>query len=330
MVSSWMEKLAGKGRRGGNGVLVQISREVVGRRRSIQGAISEVRHPAVLDALSDDDFRILDELIDERIASDREFAQVLARLTHAAAHAKGFDRQTVDAALRLDTLLPAEDPGREREKLLRDAYKAAQRAGYVQGGRRALGRLGNRAASASDNERARVLLQQQLDLGPETTDSEDEVESALLLGDFVLRDGNSHGAMELFERAGRSAERIGYPRGIADSLMHRLDTGRDSLTLEERSEMEEETLRAAIDLRDDAMLTQLIGQHAHTLLELQRFEDAVAHLEDGLDVARDLGDLELENACLAMLSDVEQKIGRFDTAVERQRDLVQVEEKVGS
>jgi len=330
VVSSWMEKLAGKGRRGGNGVLVQIAREVVGRRRSLQGAISEVRHPAVLDALSDDDFRILDDLIEERIASDREFAQVLARLTHAAAHAKGFDRQTVDAALRLDTLLPADDPGREREKLLRDAYKAAQRAGYVQGGRRALGRLGNRAAAASDNERARVLLQQQLDLGSESTDTEDEVASALRLGDFILRDGNSQGAMELYERAGRSSERLGFTRGIADSLMRRLDTGRDSLTLEERSGMEEEALRAAIDLRDDAILAQLIGQHAHTLLELQRFEDAVVHLEDGLDVARELGDLELENACLAMLSDVEQKIGRFDTAVERQRDLVQIEERLGN
>ena len=117
-MSSWIEKLAGKGRRGGNAVLVQISREVVGRRRSIQGAISEVRHPAVLDALSDEDFDILGELVEERIDSDREFSQVLARLTHAAAHAKGFDRQTVEAALRLDMLLPADDPAREREKLL--------------------------------------------------------------------------------------------------------------------------------------------------------------------------------------------------------------------
>lgn len=330
MVSSWMEKLAGKGRRGGNAVLVQIAREVVGRRRSVQGAISEVRHPAVLDALSDDDFRILDQLIEERVASDREFAQVLARLTHAAAHAKSFDRQTVDAALRLDMLLPAEDPAREREKLLRDAYKAAQRAGYVQGGRRALGRLGNRAASAGDTERARVLLLQQVDLGPENTDTEDEVEAAILLGDIILRDGNSEGAMELYERAGRSAERLGYTRGIAESLIHRLDTGGESLDLETRARMEEDALRVSTDLRDDVILTQLIGQHAHTLLALERYEDAVAHLEDGLEVARELGDLELENACLAMLSDVEQKIGRFETAVDRQRDLVQVEEKLGN
>ncbi|HWK81865.1 MAG TPA: hypothetical protein VNP95_13925, partial [Thermomicrobiales bacterium] len=148
-------------------MLVQISREVVGRRRSLQGAISEVRHPAVLDALSDDDFRELDEIVAERVESDREFALVLARLTHASAHAKGFDRQTVDAALRLDSLLPAEDPAREREKLLGDAYRAAQRAGYVQGGRRALARLGQRAALAGEPELARKLLQQQLELGPE-------------------------------------------------------------------------------------------------------------------------------------------------------------------
>ena len=69
-MSSWIEKLAGKGRRGGNAVLVQIAREVVGRRRSIQGAVSEVRHPAVLDALSDEDFDLRGELIEERLYND--------------------------------------------------------------------------------------------------------------------------------------------------------------------------------------------------------------------------------------------------------------------
>ncbi|MDQ4099661.1 MAG: hypothetical protein M3121_04105, partial [Chloroflexota bacterium] len=186
-MSSLMDRLAGRGRRGGNGVLIQIAREVVGRRRSLQGAISEVRHPAVLDVLSDEDFRALDKVIDERRTSDREFSLVLARLTHAAAHAKGFDRQTVDAALQLDSLLPAEDPAREREKLLRDAYRAAQRAGYVKGGRTALARLGQRSFHAGDAERARALLKQQVELGPETMDSEDEVESSILLADLLRR-----------------------------------------------------------------------------------------------------------------------------------------------
>lgn len=330
MVSSWIEKLANKGRKGGNGVLVQISREVVGRKRSINGAISEVRHPAVLDALSDDDFSILADLIDERLASDREFSQVLARLTHAAAHAKGFDRQTVDAALQLDALLPSEDPAREREKLLRDAYKAAQRAGYVHGGRRALGRLGHREMSAGDTEKARALFQQQLDLGPANNDTRDEVESAILLGDIVIRDGDSQTALALYARAEESSRRIDYRRGLADTLFRRLEIGGDNLELETRAGMEEDLLRLSTDLGDDVVLTQLIGRHASTLMALNRFEDVVAHLEDGLEVAREMQDLELENACLAMLSEVEQRIGRFDNAVDRQRDLINVEERLGN
>lgn len=329
-MSSWIEKLASKGRKGGNGVLVQISREVVGRKRSINGAISEVRHPAVLDALSDDDFSILADLIDERLDSDREFAQVLARLTHAAAHAKGFDRQTVDAALQLDSLLPSEDPAREREKLLRDAYKAAQRAGYVQGGRRALGRLGHRELSAGDTEKARALFQQQLDLGPATNDSRDEVESAILLGDVVLRDGDSQSALSLYARAEESARRLNYKRGLADTLIRRLEVGGDNLELEARAQVEEDLLRLSTDLRDDVVLTSLIGRHANTLIALNRLEDVVSHLEDGLEVAREMQDLELQNACLAMLSDVEQRIGRFDSAVDRQRDLISVEERLGN
>ncbi len=329
-MSSWIEKLANKGRKGGNGVLVQISREVVGRKRSINGAISEVRHPAVLDALSDDDFSILADLIDERLDSDREFSQVLARLTHAAAHAKGFDRQTVDAALQLDALLPSEDPAREREKLLRDAYKAAQRAGYVHGGRRALGRLGHREMSAGDTEKARALFQQQLDLGPPANDTIDEVESAILLGDIVIRDGDSQTALALYDRAEESSRRIDYKRGLADTLLRRLEIGGENLELETRAEMEEDLLRLSTDLGDDVVLTQLIGRHASTLMALNRFEDVVAHLEDGLEVAREMQDLELENACLAMLSEVEQRIGRFDNAVDRQRDLINVEERLGN
>lgn len=329
-MSSWIEKLANKGRKGGNGVLVQISREVVGRKRSINGAISEVRHPAVLDALADDDFSILADLINERLDSDREFAQVLARLTHAAAHAKGFDRQTVDAALQLDSLLPSEDPAREREKLLRDAYKAAQRSGYVQGGRRALGRLGHREVSAGDTEKARALFQQQLDLGQSTNDTRDEVESAILLGDIVLRDGDSQTALTLYARAEESSRRLGYKRGLADTLLRRLEVGGDNLEIETRAGLEEDLLRLSTDLGDDVVLTQLIGRHASTLMAMNRYEDVVAHLEDGLEVAREMQDLELENACLAMLSEVEQRIGRFDNAVNRQRDLINIEERLGN
>ena len=68
-------------------------------------------------------------MIEEQADEDREYAVVLARLTFAAAKAKGFDDQIVDAALRLDTLLPGDDPSHERDRLLRDAYGIAQRLG---------------------------------------------------------------------------------------------------------------------------------------------------------------------------------------------------------
>lgn len=329
MVSSWMEKLAGKGRRGGNLVLVQISREVVGRRRSIAGAVSEVRHPAVLDALSDDDFKVLDQMIDERIGSDREFATVLARLTHAAAHAKGFDRQTVDAALRLDGLLPADDPGREREKLLRDAYRAAQRAGYVQGGRKALARLGHRAVASGDGERARVLLQQQVDLGPEQSDTEDEVDSAIMLGDILRRDGDTQGAMALFERSVRSSERLGFLQGVAAGSVRVIDLRRGTLDPQSLADLQAKALDAAQRSGDSAIESRLIANYAATLVQLGQLDEAATQLETGLRIAREIGDLSLENHCLEALSNVERELGNMQDVAEREAELVDVEVRRG-
>lgn len=328
-MSGWIERLAGKGKRGGSGVLVQIAREVVGRRRSLQGAISEVRHPAVLDALSDDDFRELDELIVERVVSDREFALVLARLTHASAHAKGFDRQTVDAALRLDSLLPTDDPAREREKLLGDAYRAAQRAGYVQGGRRALARLGQRAALAGEPELARKLLQQQLELGPESNDDEDEVDSAILLGDLLHRDGDSARAIALFERAGRSAAHIGYDHGLTPALLRQVDMKRATTNPADLLLLEQDALDAVSRSGDDAVQAKLIVSVGKGFITTGRTNEALQHLEDGLVWARDVGDLPLENTLLEMLSGLERQMGREEAAISRDSNRIGVEIRLG-
>ena len=61
--------IGGRSRSEGNcEAIFQIAREVVERRRSMQGALNEVRHPAILDNLSDEDFRLLDEAIVESAA----------------------------------------------------------------------------------------------------------------------------------------------------------------------------------------------------------------------------------------------------------------------
>jgi tetratricopeptide (TPR) repeat protein len=309
---------------------VQIAREVVGRRRSIQGAISEVRHPAVLDALSDDDFKELDELIVERVASDREFAQVLARLTHAAAHAKAFERQTVDAALRLDSMLPADDPANEREKLLRDAYKAAQRAGYVQGGRMAIARLGQHHATIGDTERARVLLQQQVELGPEEHDTREEVESAMLLGDILHRDGDVDGALNMYRRAEVSSDRLGYPRGVAQSLVRQLTLVPEGTSVESLAAVQAKALAAARSAGDKDLQSRIVLDLAQSLRTLGRLDTAADQLEDALDLARDLGDQEMEHQVLTMLSETERELGRLNEVAERERELLQAEERSGN
>ena len=330
MVSTWIERFSGKGRRGGNGVLVQIAREVVGRKRSLQGAISEVRHPAVLDALSDDEFVVLGEIIEERVKSDREFATVLARLTHAAAHAKSFDRETVDAALLLDALLPADDPARDREKLLRDAYRAAQRAGYVQGGRRALARLGQRAAQVGEPERARVLLQQQLDLGPDTSDSEDEVDSAVVLGDLLHRDGDTDGALELFQRASGAADALGYVKGQSEALVREIDLSRGRVSDQQLMTLQQRALRATTANGDSALSAHLLVDLAEMQARGGDLTGAVKNLEGALGLARELGDLSMENQALEMLSIAERQLGRTDTAVTRDADRVRLGAKSGS
>ena len=71
------DDVLGQGRDEGNCEAVfQIAREVIEHRRSMQGALNEVRHPALLDSLSDSDFRILDEAIVESAEEYREYALV--------------------------------------------------------------------------------------------------------------------------------------------------------------------------------------------------------------------------------------------------------------
>lgn len=329
-MNGWLGRLGGRNRDGGAGILIQTAREVVGRRRSLQGGLNEVRHPAVLDALSEEDFRFLDTTIAERVHSDREFATVLARLTHLAARAKGFERQTVDAALRLEPLLPADDPSREREKLLRDAYGAAQRAGYIRGGRLTLARLGQRFQEAGDSERARALFAQQLDIADESHDTSSEVDTALQLGDLNRRDGDPHGAHELFRRAGRSAQRLDYQRGIAESLVRQIDMLPPGTPVETVAALQKQALDAAQRTLDRVLESRIAAGLADSLSRVGKPEEAVDQLRAGLEIAREIGDLSLESRCLNALVTAERRLGRTSDASAYERELFSLEERLGN
>jgi tetratricopeptide (TPR) repeat protein len=324
------EMLGGRRRGTAGGVLLQIAREVVDRRRSVQGALNEVRHPAVLEPLAAEDFDRLDASVAEQAAHDREFAIVLARLVHAAARAKGLDRQIVDAALRLDALLPNDDPSRERDKLLRDAYTVAQRDGYVAGGRLALARLGHRALEAGETERARHLLREQLAIGDELTDTPAEVDSALVLGDIARRDGDRQEAQLLYRRAGRSAQRLDHHRGIAEALIRQIDMMPPDTDLETLAALQRQASEAARRTVDLGLQSRIVLSLAETLERGGRRDEALAQVAYGLSVARQIGDLALEGRCLAALAAGERQRGAVQAAAEHERTLVELEERLGN
>jgi tetratricopeptide (TPR) repeat protein len=310
--------------------IFQIAREVVERRRSMQGALNEVRHPAVLDSLSDEDFRLLDEAIVESALDYRDYALVLARLAHAAARAKGFDRQIVDSALRLDGFLPLDDPSREREQLLRDAYTTAQRAGYARGGRATLSRLGSRALDADEFERARAIFQQQLEIGDESTDTTAEIDSAMMLGDILRREGDMPGAQSYYRRAGRSASRLEYFRGTAEALNRQIELLDNDADVETVIALQREALEAAMHTPDLGLQSRLVLALAETLAKAGKVDEVIIQLENGVEIARQIGDLSIEGECLHALVEAYRKSGNMIGVAKRQTDLLLLEERMGN
>lgn len=324
-----MARLGGRGRHNGANAIVHLAREVVGRRRTIQNATQEARNAVILDSLSDEDFRALDTTIADRTTSDREFAQTLARLTYAAARAKGFDRCVVDAALRLDGLIPVDDPAHERDKLLRDAYNSAQKASYIRGGRLALGRLGRRAVEAGDLERARVLLHQQLDLGPEKDDTAAEVDSALVLGDILRRENEDDQAQTFYRRAGAAAERLEYRQGVAEALVRQIDTT-PSANLETVAALQHQALDAAQRTGDQLLEARILVGLADTLVEGRRLDEATPYYRSALSIAQDTGDLALEARCVTALAHAYRELGHTLDAIEAERAALGIEERLGN
>lgn len=310
--------------------VLYIAREVTDRQRSVQSGLAEIRDPRVLDRLDADDFEGLDIVIEEQADEDREYAVVLARLTLAAARAKGFDDQIVDASLRLDTLLPGDDPSHERDRLLREAYGIAQRAGYVEGGRAALSRLGMRAMDSGDTERARSLLVQQLALGDEEYDDIAEVNAAIALGDLLRKEGERSESQALFRRAGRGAQRLDYQHGIAEALVRQIEMLPRNTDLETMAALQRQASEAARRTANLGLQSRIVISLAETLRRNGKTAEAVAQLEEGLLVSRQIGDLAMEARCLTALAEIEQGRGRIAAAANHERELSQLEDRRGN
>jgi tetratricopeptide (TPR) repeat protein len=313
----------------GDAVLL-IAREVTDRVQSVQSALAEIRQPEILGSLTERDFDGLDQVIAEQADDDREYAIVLARLVYAAAKAKGFDVQVVDAALRLDSLLPGEDPARERERLLHDAWALSERIGYPDGGREALHRLGMRALDSGETERAKQTLRQQLTTGDETADGPAEVAAALALGDRLRREGQRQEAQELYRRVGRAAQRLGDPHAIAEALSRQIELLPENTDLATLAALQRQAMEAARRTADLGLQSRLVLSLAGTLQRNGKTDEAAAQLEQGLAIANQIGDLALEVRCRTALAEIESGRRRTAAVASQEQALLALEERLGN
>ncbi|MGI9254837.1 MAG: hypothetical protein ACR2J8_13920, partial [Thermomicrobiales bacterium] len=310
--------------------MLVIAREVTDRVQSVQSGLAEIRQPAILNALTEADFEGFSQVIDEQASEDREYAIVLARLVSAAAKARGQDAMVVDAALQLDSLLPGEDPARERERLLHDAWALAERVGYAEGAREALHRLGMRALDSGETERAKHTLRQQLTTGDEMADGAAEVSAALALGDRLRREGQRQEAQGLYRRAGRAAQRLDDPHAIAEALSRQIELLPANTDLTTLAALQRQASEAARRTNDLGLQSRLVLALAETLERNGKINEAAAQLQHGLEIAHRIGDLALEVRCRVALAEIELGRGMLTAAAEQERALMALEERLGN
>lgn len=265
-------------------------------------AFDAAQSPQINGRLADGDLLELDQQVEFESRSNEEFALVLARLNAATAGAKGFEKVLVDLNLRVADLLLRDDQEAEREDYLREALIAAQRISYVNGQRRALNRLARLAFERGDTERSRDLLLQQLDAGREESDTRDEIETAILLADIALSDGDVASAHDLYHRAARSARRISYYTGAVDAILRQVAILRERDDLHGSLMLLRQASDAADHTIDTALQAEIAFRTGALLRELDQPEEAIERLSIALERARALKDLSMESRCLAMLS----------------------------
>lgn len=310
--------------------LYRLAAEVATGRTSMERALEAAQTFNVIGRLADGDLLELDQQVEFEARTNVEFALILGRLNAAAARAKGFERVLVDLYLRVADLLLRDDQEPEREYYLRESLLVAQRISYVNGQRRALNRLARIAFERGETEMARDLLLQQLDAGREESDTREEIETAILLADISLADGDVANAHDLYHRAARSARRIGYYTGTVDALLRQVGIVRERGDLHGCLMLLRQAGEAAERTIDTSLQAEVAFRTGALMRELSMAEEAIERLDVALRHARALGDLSMESRALGMLSELEERLGRVDDAERHYRDVVTLESRLGN
>ncbi len=310
--------------------IYRLAMDVGDGRMSPEAAYRAVERSSLLNRLADGEMWQLDREAELLAVDDSERAIVLVRLTILAARYKGFDRLLVDCNLRAADLLAHTGNDRDQELHLREALHAAERIANIPGKRRALSRLARVNFDRGETERAREMLNRQLESGREDADTLEDVETAILLGDLARTDGDPIGAQEYYQRAARSARRVGHFAGVVDALLRQIvilreigETKDAVLILQQAQDAADRT----IDVRSQ---TEIAIQTGAILAEQQQYQQARSYLMTALERARSMSDIALESRSLTGLAKVEQRSGRSLDAASHFEELAELELRLGN
>ena len=310
--------------------IYRLSIDVAEGRMTPEAAYQAVERSSLLNRLADGDMWQLDREAELLAIDDPERALLLIRLTILAARYKGFDRLLVDCNLRAADLVASMGNLRDQELHLREALHAAERIANIPGKRRALSRLARLNFDRGETDRARELLNRQLESGREDSDTLEDVETAILLGDLARTEDDPIGAQEFYQRAARSARRVGHFAGVVDALLRQVVILRELGELDDAILILQQAQEAAdrtVDLRSQA---EIAIQTGAILSEQHLYQQARTQLMTALERSRAMPDIAIESRCLTGLARVEQRSGRSYDAAGHFEELAELELRLGN
>ena len=297
---------------------------------SWQAALNEARSPRTVGDLADGDLLLVDRQAQLEAQTNLDFGLLIARLNVAAARAKSFERTYVDLSLNLVEMLQRGGLDEERDYYLREALKSARRISYQSGYRSVLNRMARYASMEHNDQDARQYLAHQLTVGREESDSPEDVETAILLADMALRDDDRTIAHDLYQRAARSARRLGLYSLVVEALLRQV-----SIVLENGDrEGALRIIRQAEEVSDrtvDARLRARVAvRHGELQLEEGEVHKAATNFELALRFGREDEDLAMEGRSLAGLARARAKLGDHALAAGLFHELIELEGKLGN
>lgn len=328
--------------------MVEFLSRILGRRQGVTGspiyrlavdvatgritweqALRHARSYRMASELADGDLIDLDRQAAFEAQRNPDFGLLLQRLTVAAARAKGFEKVYVDLSLNLVEMLERAGLIEERDYYLGEALSAAQRISYQTGYRRVLNKMARYASLEHNDAEARRYLAEQLAVGREEADTREDVDTAILLADMALQDGDRTTAHDLFHRAARSGRRLGYDSAVVNALLSQAKLAIEANDVDGAARMlqqAEDAVGRTVDSRLQGRVALQIGE-----LELRRgqFSRAAEHFRVALNQARTDEDLEIESTSLHGLARALEELEELEESAQCYASLAELERRLG-